>query len=82
MSVIVKKNSDYFSFVKGSPEKILDLCKNESIPFNKAKVLDEYTRQGFRVIAAAYKPLPTDFFPNTDRDLIESDLHFLGFIIL
>jgi len=44
MSVIVKKNSDYFSFVKGSPEKILDLCKNESIPFDKAKVLNEYTR--------------------------------------
>lgn len=82
MSVIVKKNNDYFSFVKGSPEKIMDLCKQESIPFDKAKVLDKYTRQGFWVIAAAYKPLPADTSPNTDRDLIESDLNFLGFIIL
>ena len=82
MSVIVEKNNDYFCFVKGSPEKIMDLCKRESIPFDKAKVLDEYTRQGFRVIAAAYKPLPADVFQKTNRDLIESDLYFLGFIIL
>jgi magnesium-transporting ATPase (P-type) len=82
MSVIVKKDNDYFSYVKGSPEKILDLCKDESIPFDKAKVLDEYTRQGFRVIAAAYKPLPVEISPDTDRDFIESELNFLGFIIL
>ena len=80
MSVIVKKNDDYFSFVKGSPEKIMDLCKGESIPFDKEKVLDEYTRQGFRVIAAAYKPLPPE--DSLERDSIESDLLFLGFIIL
>jgi cation-transporting ATPase 13A3/4/5 len=26
MSVLVKKNGEYFGFVKGSPEKIAELC--------------------------------------------------------
>ena len=26
MSVVARKNNGYYSFVKGSPEKIIDLC--------------------------------------------------------
>lgn len=42
-------------FVKGSPEKLQLICDNQSIPDNFHSVLEEYTREGFRVIALAWK---------------------------
>ena len=60
MSVICKNDFDqeYRAFVKGSPEKILELCNRESIPHDYQQVLTEYTQEGYRVIALSYKDLP------------------------
>jgi len=46
MSVIAKQmqTNRFWSFVKGSPEGILSLCRSESIPADFDKVLNEYTR--------------------------------------
>lgn len=59
-SVIAKKSSNdiYRSFVKGSPEKLLELCLSETIPDDFHQILDQYTFEGYRVIALASKILP------------------------
>jgi cation-transporting P-type ATPase 13A2 len=45
MSVIVKDmhSGDYKAFVKGSPEKIRELCTRESLPQNYEEILQIYT---------------------------------------
>jgi magnesium-transporting ATPase (P-type) len=59
MSVVVKHrlDSQLRLYVKGSPEKISELCSAESVPADFAKILEEYTRKGYRVIALAHKSL-------------------------
>jgi len=62
MSVIVKDflSGYYKAFVKGSPEKIRELCTRDSIPSNFDEILQIYTESGFRVLAVAAKSFPTD----------------------
>lgn len=46
MSVVTKNDFDrgvYKAYVKGSPEKILELCRPETIPRDYLKVLSAYT---------------------------------------
>ena len=91
MSVICKisvgaKYKDVLrAFVKGSPEKIEELCLPETLPSDYKRVYEGCTKQGFRVIAVATKRLK-DFSDNQARQLkrenIEKNLSFLGLIIL
>ncbi len=55
--VITKTSSSniFRSFVKGSPEKLIEICIDETIPKDYNKVLDMYTIKGNRVIALASK---------------------------
>lgn len=46
--------------MKGSPEKIRALCLEDSFPDDFESVLNEYTCQGFRVLAFAHKKLNAD----------------------
>ena len=57
MSVIIKDmlSHSYKTFVKGSPEKIRELCTKDSLPSNFDEMLQTYTEDGFRVLAVAYK---------------------------
>jgi cation-transporting ATPase 13A2 len=59
MSIIVKKSNDtkFKLFVKGSPEKIFELCLKDSIPANFHIMLDFYAQKGYRVLAFAIKNL-------------------------
>ena len=59
MSVICKNSFDnkYRAFVKGSPEKISELCKKETIPTDFLFELEKATKEGFRVIALSTKIL-------------------------
>ena len=45
MSVLVKSFLDksFKAFVKGSPERIIELCKKETIPKNFEEILEIYT---------------------------------------
>jgi cation-transporting ATPase 13A3/4/5 len=59
MSVIVKniKNFKYRAYIKGSPEKVAELCNKETLPIDYERILEEYTNKGYRVIALATKPM-------------------------
>ncbi|XP_022160995.1 probable cation-transporting ATPase 13A3 isoform X2 [Myzus persicae] len=88
MSVIAKHLSSNLTHVytKGSPEKILSLCNPSSIPPDFDQVLQRFTKQGYRVIAAGYRALKNNLsYVKTQRltrEQAECDLTLLGLIIL
>ena len=86
MSTISKNiNEDYFKvFCKGSPEKLKDLCKPDTIPLDFEQVLGTYTTKGYRVLAMAAKGLMMDFQQSQTiaREDVEKNMIFLGFLIV
>ncbi|NWV01748.1 AT134 ATPase, partial [Upupa epops] len=84
MSVIAQEiGGEPQAFTKGAPEVLAMLCRAETVPSNFESTLLFYTSQGFRVIALACKPLQAAK-PATDltREEVESDLTFLGLLIM
>src|SRR5690606_34229442 len=76
---------DYFKiYVKGSPEKIRDLCNPETIPHTFEQELQKYTSKGFRVLGLGMKKMKMNYFQTQqiNREIIESNLIFLGFLIV
>ena len=63
MSVIVKNFLDqsFRAFVKGSPERLLELCHPSTIPYNYEEILGLYTQHGYRVLALATRTLDISF---------------------
>jgi cation-transporting ATPase 13A3/4/5 len=86
MSVLTKNvNEPHFkAFCKGSPEKIRDLCRPETIPSNFNDVLNKYTTQGLRVLAVATKAIKMDFIKsqNIHREFVETNMIFVGLLIV
>jgi cation-transporting ATPase 13A2 len=86
MSVITKNINEphYKVFCKGSPEKIRELCKTETIPANFNDILNSYTTKGLRVLGLASKMMKVDGsqFQKLDREVIESKMVFLGLLIV
>ncbi|GCC23178.1 hypothetical protein chiPu_0001571 [Chiloscyllium punctatum] len=88
MSVIVRvlgeKHMD--TYLKGAPEMVVKLCKAETVPPSFSDVLKNYTKQGLRVIALAHRKLGSKLtwhkVQNVSRDVIESNMAFMGFIIM
>ncbi|XP_043724441.1 probable manganese-transporting ATPase PDR2 [Telopea speciosissima] len=82
MSVVVRVQEEFFAFVKGAPETIQDRLID--LPSSYVHTYKKYTRQGSRVLALAYKPLPAMAVGEArslDRDLVESGLTFAGFAV-
>ncbi|CAO2833629.1 unnamed protein product [Amaranthus hypochondriacus] len=82
MAVIVRVEENFMAFVKGAPETIQD--RLISLPPSYIETYKKYTRQGSRVLALAYKPLPemtVSEARNLDRDVVEKDLTFAGFAV-
>ncbi|KAK6177645.1 hypothetical protein SNE40_015705 [Patella caerulea] len=88
MSVITRSLTDNFMeiYCKGAPEKVISLCKPESVPENFQTMLHKYTVQGFRVIALSYRPLEPKItwhqVQRISRDKVERDMTFLGLMVL
>ncbi|KAI8324645.1 hypothetical protein GQ54DRAFT_249104, partial [Martensiomyces pterosporus] len=84
-SVVAKRlHSKYAeAYVKGAPEVIRDVCLPETLPADFDRVLGEYTQSGYRVIALAGKPLKLSWrkVAVLERDSVECDLVFMGFIV-
>ena len=76
----------FLVFCKGSPEKIKAISEPNTIPINFNAVLDSYTEKGYRVIAIASKVLPSNKsyikIQRMERSEVESNLEFLGLIVL
>ncbi|XP_075427182.1 putative cation-transporting ATPase 13A5 isoform X2 [Ascaphus truei] len=87
MSVItrVTAGDELIVFLKGAPEMVVRFCKPETVPSHFQKELEYYTLQGFRVIGLAYKILQTENhldMETLEREEVESDLIFLGLLIM
>uniref|UniRef100_A0A8C6YZT1 ATPase 13A3 n=1 Tax=Nothoprocta perdicaria TaxID=30464 RepID=A0A8C6YZT1_NOTPE len=82
--VLGEKRMD--AYMKGAPEVIASLCKQETVPVDFESVLEEYTKQGFRVIALAHRKLESKLtwhkVQTINRDAIESNMDFMGLIIM
>jgi len=69
-------------FVKGAPEKILDMCTKCLVKdkFEKRAILNTaslFAKEGMRVLAMAYKEVPYDINEITHHD-VEENLIFVG----
>ena len=64
------------AFVKGSPEKIRELCRPETLPGNFDEILQIYTEYGYRVLALASRPLEISYLKSQkiQREEVECDL--------
>ncbi|XP_043107813.1 polyamine-transporting ATPase 13A3 isoform X2 [Puntigrus tetrazona] len=88
MSVVVRQIGErrMDAYLKGAPEVVASLCKKETVPEDFAEVLENYTKQGFRVIALAHRRLESKLtfhkVQNINRDQIEKNMDFLGLIIM
>ncbi|CAF1232029.1 unnamed protein product [Rotaria magnacalcarata] len=85
-SVIVRilAKDSFDLLTKGSPEKIAELSRPETIPKNFNDILSSYAKQGYRVLALAYKPLELNYvkIQRIEREKVENDLIFLGLVIM
>uniref|UniRef100_A0A3Q3JU03 Polyamine-transporting ATPase 13A3 n=1 Tax=Monopterus albus TaxID=43700 RepID=A0A3Q3JU03_MONAL len=74
------------AYMKGAPEVVASLCKKETVPENFAEVLEGYTKMGFRVISLAHRRLESKLnwhkVQNISRDHIETNMEFLGLIVM
>ncbi len=88
MSVITRTlGSDHFDvYTKGAPEKLEDLCLAKTLPSDFHERLQEFALRGFRVIALAHKRLGPDNnwvrVQKMKREVVESELTFLGFLVM
>ncbi|XP_037693947.1 probable cation-transporting ATPase 13A3 isoform X1 [Choloepus didactylus] len=88
MSVVARVLGDkkMDAYMKGAPEVIGSLCKPETVPADFENVLEDYTKQGFRVIALAHRKLESKLtwhkVQNINRDAIENNMDFMGLIIM
>jgi len=79
MASLHKDGDRNYIFVKGAPERLLELCSAcrfeawEEVP----RVANHFARQGLRVLGMAYKEVPADKTEITLKDL-QSDLTFAG----
>ena len=86
MTTLVKNANEpyYKAFCKGSPEKIRELCKEETIPLNYHSLLSSYTSRGYRVLALAMKCIKMKYTQSqkVSREFIEGNMIFLGLLIV
>lgn len=76
---IFEENSKRYVFVRGAPEKILEISNLPQKEKNKVEdEFESYAKKGLRIIAFGYK-LQSDKSVR-DRKNLEKDIEFLGFV--
>lgn len=71
------------AFIKGSPEMVASLCREDTVPAQFSSKLRNFSSEGLRVLALGYKPLDekTDL-KTIEREAVEKDMQFLGFLMM
>ena len=93
MSVLVKNTNEPYlkvytkgnkKIILGSPEKIKELCRPDTVPQNFNNILSKYTTKGLRVLALSMKMVKMDYMNSqkVDREKIETNMIFLGLLIV
>lgn len=67
---------------KGSPEAIRAVCAESSIPINFDTVFQKYSSEGYYILGCAARVLKDEGELSGKRDDLESNLEFLGFVLL
>ncbi|XP_034027851.1 cation-transporting ATPase 13A2 isoform X2 [Thalassophryne amazonica] len=71
------------AFIKGSPEMVASLCREETVPIQFSSTLHTFSSEGFRVLALGYKPLDKETDLSTiERGAVEKDMNFLGLLVM
>jgi len=83
MTTVVRVGTEYVAYTKGAPERILQFCDlsdDDRLKYEKA--IEEYQCKAHRVIGFAHKKFSSlpDF--DKDRELIESQMEFDGFVAI
>ena len=83
MSVIARdsQTNSNFVFTKGAPEKVIKLCKPQTLPADLDAVVKRLAKNGYRILAFACKQIPTSDSLVNSRDSYESELTFQGLAI-
>jgi len=80
MSSVYEEGKDKFVYVKGAPENILDICKISKKEKRRfLKEVEKMAKEGFRILAFAYKKLPTNSKDFSIKN-VEKNLNFLGIV--
>ncbi|TGZ62437.1 hypothetical protein CRM22_007440 [Opisthorchis felineus] len=86
MSVITRSlyGSEFCVYAKGAPEMIETLCRRDTVPSDFQSVLLKYARDGYRVLALAWRPLKVSCVRalRIERERAEQNLLFLGYLIM
>lgn len=82
MATLHKYKEKKFVFVKGAPERVLDMCTMRKVDkgLEKNKILhvaNIFAEEGLRVLAMAYKEVPSDLEEITHHD-VESNMILAG----
>ncbi len=64
---------------KGAPEEIVRLCKTETVPFDFEYKFDVYTKDGFRILGLASRPIDQADLVLSEEEL-EINMNFEGFL--
>ncbi|XP_019728679.1 polyamine-transporting ATPase 13A2 [Hippocampus comes] len=71
------------AFMKGSPEMVASLCRQETVPPEFSKKLSSFSSEGLRVLALSYKPMDTSTdLSAAERGEVEKDMQFLGLLMM
>ncbi|MEP9411980.1 MAG: HAD-IC family P-type ATPase [Candidatus Brocadia sp.] len=82
MATLHRHGGKKYVFVKGAPEKILDMCTESAVGDGSRKkeilhIASNFAKEGMRVLAFAYKEAPPDMEEITHHDL-KSGMIFAG----
>ena len=78
------QNEGMHLYLKGAPERVMNICRKETIPNDISSQLSSLTEHGYRVLGLAHKDLERSMVSDilsADRDELESDLTFLGLLV-
>jgi len=78
MATLHQHNGKRFIFVKGAPEKLLEVCTSCAGDRQKiTRIADNFAKDGLRVLAMAYKETPSELEELSQHDL-QSGLIYAG----